>query len=53
MPDEKNSNGKNGKSVGLVDAIKTGVKEDLESLKTDLPAKAKESLETLKNPTKT
>jgi hypothetical protein len=44
MPDEKNSNGKNGKSTGLVDTIKTGVKEDLESLKTDLPAKAKESL---------
>ncbi len=53
MPDDANSNGKNGKSTGLVDTIKTGVKEDLESLKTDLPAKAKESLETLKNPTKT
>jgi hypothetical protein len=53
MPDERNSNGKNGKSTGLVDTIRTGVKEDLESLKTDLPAKAKESLETLKNPTKT
>jgi quinol-cytochrome oxidoreductase complex cytochrome b subunit len=53
MPDDANSNGKNGKSTGLVDAIKTGVKEDLESLKTDLPAKAKESLETLKSPTKT
>ena len=53
MPDDANSNGKNGKSTGLVDTIKTGVKEDIESLKTDLPAKAKESLETLKSPTKT
>src|ERR1700737_1171173 len=53
MPDEKDSNGKNGKSVGLVDRIKTGVKEDLQSLKTDLPAKAKEQVEGLKNPTKT
>src|SRR5271163_1323865 len=53
MPDDTNSNGKNGKATGLVDAIKTGVKEDLESLKTDLPAKAKESFETLKSPTKT
>jgi hypothetical protein len=45
MPDEKNA--KNGKAVGLVDRIK----EDLESLKTDLPAKAKEQVEALKNPT--
>ena len=44
MPEEKNSNGKNGKSTGLVDAIKTGVKEDLESLKTDLPAKDRKSV---------
>src|SRR5258708_16437135 len=49
MPDEKNANGKNGKSVGIVDRIK----EDLKSLKTDLPAKAKEQVEGLKNPTKT
>jgi cytochrome b6 len=49
MPDEKNANGKNGKSVGIVDRIK----EDLNSLKTDLPAKAKEQVEGLKNPTKT
>ena len=37
MSDEKNANGKNGKSVGLVDRLK----EDLNSIKTDLPAKAK------------
>ena len=49
MADEKNANGKNGKSVGIVDRIK----EDLNSLKTDLPAKAKEQFEGLKNPTKT
>src|SRR5260370_22198940 len=49
MADEKNANGKNGKSVGLVDRIK----EDLNSLRTDLPAKAKEQVEGLKNPTKT
>src|SRR5258705_611981 len=49
MPDEKNANGKNGKSVGIIDRIK----EDLNSLKTDLPAKAKEQVEGLKNPTKT
>jgi quinol-cytochrome oxidoreductase complex cytochrome b subunit len=53
MPDENKGNGKNGKSVGLVDRIKAGVKEDLESLKTDLPAKAKEQVELLKKPTKT
>src|SRR5712692_10483655 len=53
MPDEKDPNGKNGKSVGLVDRIKTGVKEDLESLKTDFPAKAKEQVELLKKPSKT
>src|SRR6266849_400631 len=53
MPDEKDPNGKNGKSVGLVDRIKTGVKEDLESLKTDFPAKAKEQVELLKQPSKT
>jgi len=37
----------------LVERLKTGVKEDLESLKTDLPAKAKEQVELLKKPTKT
>jgi hypothetical protein len=53
MPDENKGNGKNGKSVGLVGRLKAGVKEDLESLKTDLPAKAKEQVELLKKPTKT
>src|SRR5258706_7127537 len=49
MPDEKNANGKNGKSVGIVDRIK----EDQNCPKTDFPAKAKEQIEGLKNPTKT
>src|ERR1700730_8360474 len=49
MPDEKNGNGKNGKSVGIVDRLK----DDLNSLKTDLPAKAKEQVELLKNSTTT
>jgi hypothetical protein len=41
MPEE-NGNGKNGKDVGLLDKVKTGIKDDLNSLKTDMPAKAKE-----------
>src|SRR5437764_4993775 len=53
MPEDKTTNGKNDKSVGLVDRLKAGVKEDLESLKTDLPAKAKEQVELLKKPSKT
>src|SRR6266571_4686794 len=53
MPEEKAPNGKNGKSVGLVERVAAGVKEDLASLKTDLPAKAKEQVEILKKPTKT
>ena len=53
MPDENTPDGKNGKSLGLVERLKAGVKEDLESLKTDLPAKAKEQVELLKKPTKT
>jgi quinol-cytochrome oxidoreductase complex cytochrome b subunit len=53
MPDEKTPNGKNGKSVGLVERLKEGVKEDLQSLKTDLPAKAKEQVDILSKPTKT
>ncbi len=53
MPEEKTPNGKNGKSVGLVERLKSGVKEDLQSLKTDMPAKAKEQVELLKKPTKT
>ncbi len=53
MPEEKTTNGKNDKSVGLVDRLKAGVKEDLESLRTDLPAKAREQVELLKKPSKT
>src|SRR5260221_14652524 len=53
MPEENKENGKNTKSAGLVDRIKAGVKEDLESLKHDLPAKAKEQVELLSKPTKT
>src|SRR6266403_776628 len=53
MPEEKTPNGKNGKSAGLVERLKAGVKEDLESLKTDLPAKAKEQVDLLTKPTKT
>src|SRR5882724_3263031 len=53
MSDDKNSTGKNGKSVGLVDRIKSGVREGIESLKTDLPAKAKEQIDSLRKPTKT
>jgi len=51
MPDEKDPNGKNGKSVGLVDRIKTGVKEDLESLKSDF-RQSQEQVELLKKPSK-
>jgi hypothetical protein len=32
---------KNGGRVGLLDRVKAGVKDDVDSLKTDLPAKAK------------
>ena len=52
MPEEK-SNGGNGTRVGLLQRVKAGVKEDVESLKTDMPAKAKEQIEGLKDPTKT
>src|SRR5207245_8855161 len=50
---EENQNGKNGNRVGLLERVKAGGKEDVNSLKTDLPAKAKEQLEHLKDPTKT
>ena len=50
MPEE---NGKNGKQVGLLEKVKAGIKEDVQSLKTDVPAKAKEQIEGLKDPTKT
>ena len=41
-----NSPGKNGK-VGLVERVSTGVKDDIQALKTDIPAKAKEQIEGL------
>ncbi len=50
---EENGNGTNGKRVGLLERVKAGVKEDVQSLKTDMPAKAKEQIEGLKDPTKT
>src|SRR5438067_2530024 len=53
MPEDKTTNGKNDKSVGLVERLKAGVKEDLESLRTDLRAKAREQVELLKKPSKT
>src|SRR5579863_3084880 len=53
MPDENVPNGKDGKSTGLIERLQAGVKEDVESLKTDLPAKAKEQMQLLKDPTKT
>ena len=36
-----------------MEKVSTGIKEDLQSLKTDMPAKAKEQIEGLKDPTKT
>ena len=63
MADENNPNGGNGGSnggprgkngkVGLVDRVTTGVKDDIQALKTDIPAKTKEQIEGLKDPTKT
>jgi len=52
MPEE-DGNGKNGNRVGLLERVKAGVKEDVHSLKTDMPAKAKEQIDLLKDPTKT
>ena len=46
---EDKQNGKNGGRVSLIDKVK----EDVQSLKTDIPAKAKEQMEGLKDPTKT
>ncbi len=46
MADE--NSGKNGK-VGLVDRVK----EDIQAMKVDIPTKAKEQIEGLKDPTKT
>src|SRR5678815_3329407 len=48
MPEDK-QNGKNGGRVGLVDRVK----DDVQSLKTDIPAKVKDQVEGLKDPTKT
>ncbi|MGB6991074.1 MAG: hypothetical protein WBD89_17690, partial [Candidatus Sulfotelmatobacter sp.] len=42
------NNGKNGK-VGLVDRVK----DDIQAMKVDIPTKAKEQIEGLKDPTKT
>ena len=43
MADENNPSGTNGKNgkVGLVERVTTGVKDDIQALKTDIPAKAK------------
>ena len=49
----KRTGTENGKQVGLLERVKAGVKEDVQSLKTDMPAKAKEQIEGLKDPTKT
>jgi hypothetical protein len=45
-------NGKTGK-VGLVERVRVGVKGDLQALRTDIPSKAKDQIEGLKDPTKT
>ena len=40
MADENNpngSNGKNGNKTGLLEKVTTGVKEDIQALKTDIP----------------
>src|SRR5438034_1093191 len=52
MPEE-NRNGRNGKEVGLLERLKSVLQEDVQSFRTDLPAKAKEQIEGLKDPTKT
>src|SRR5271170_5004994 len=46
------TNGKNGKATGILGRVATEVKADVQSLKTDLPAKAKEQVDLLKDPTK-
>jgi cytochrome b6 len=46
-------NGKNGGRVGLLERVKSGMKEDVQALKTEMPAKAKDQIEGLKDPTKT
>ena len=53
IPEESKGNGNNGKSPGLLTRVTAGVRQDVEALKTDLPAKAKEQIEILSKPTKT
>ena len=53
MADENNPNGKNGAKMACLKQVTAGVKEDIQALKTDIPAKAKEQIEGLKDPTKT
>src|ERR1022692_1319183 len=53
MPDESSPNGKDSKPTGIIERVGAEVKADLQSLKTDMPAKAKEQVELLKDPTKT
>src|SRR5512136_669879 len=50
---EENGNGNNGKSLGLLDRVKAGIKEDLEALPGEMKGKIKEQVEGLKDPTKT
>src|ERR1700757_2907024 len=45
--------GKNGGKVGILEKVTTGVKNEIQALKTDIPTKAKEQIEGLKDPTKT
>src|SRR5438045_9788649 len=51
------TNGSGGNGLGLLNRMRAkvavGVKEDLQTLKTDMPAKAKEQVEIVKDPTKT
>src|SRR3954453_6004117 len=46
-------NGKKGGKVRILQKVTVGVKEDLHALKTDIPTKAKEQIDGLKDPTKT
>ncbi len=53
MPEEKNSNGENGKSAGLLSRSVSALKAAVSSLKKDLPSKAKEQVDIISKPTKT
>src|SRR5262250_2996537 len=46
-------NGKSGGKVGLLEKVTATVKGDVQALKTDIPSKAKEQIDGLKDPTKT